>query len=91
MNYDKNSKEIQEENTEKCRGINPADPITIPKFVDRLPIPPVAAEKKCVDEHQVGISNQHRIVAKEAEHKFSCYFLHIFSYFIKNIFIIMVL
>ncbi|MBE6053518.1 MAG: multicopper oxidase family protein [Clostridium sartagoforme] len=74
MAYDKNTKEKVDENIEKCSGIDPSDPITIPKFVDKLAIPSVATEEECTDKHEVGISKQHRIVAKEAEHKFSCYF-----------------
>jgi spore coat protein A, manganese oxidase len=56
-----------------CSVINPSDPFTIPKFVDKLPIPKVAKpinnDNKCEDKE-----NHYKITMEEAEHCFSSYF-----------------
>ena len=71
MSYDKNTKE---EDNNKCIRIDPSDPLTIPKFVDKLPIPIRATEIEHSDKAEYGDSKYYRIIMKEAEHFFSCYF-----------------
>lgn len=76
MVFDKDPlKDIQEEESSKvCIPVNPSDPTTIPKFVDTLPIPIVAKMKEGIDKCGDEISMQYKIVMKESEHSFSCYF-----------------
>lgn len=69
MSYDKESKE---ENSNEYIRIDPSNPATIPKFVDKLAIPFKATEIECSDEYEN--SKKYRIVMKESEHCFSCYF-----------------
>lgn len=68
------SEEEKDKDSNKCIPVNPSDPATIPKFVDRLPIPHVANQTAFIDKHGNNNSMQYRIVMKEAEHFFSCYF-----------------
>ena len=74
MSYCNTSDEGVGQNSNNCTNVNPSDPITIPKFVDALPIPPVATETECTDKCGYEKSSQYRIVMKESKHKFSCYF-----------------
>lgn len=68
------SEEEKNKDSNKCIPVNPSDPVTIPKFVDRLPIPHVANQTMCTDKRGSDNSMQYKIVMKEAEHFFSCYF-----------------
>lgn len=78
MSYDKlpsnDFEEVNEEHSKKCIPVDPSDPTTIPKFIDKLPIPRVADQTKCIDKRGYDNSLQYRIVMKEAEHYFSSYF-----------------
>ena len=74
MSYCNTSDEGVGQNSNNCTNVNPSDPITIPKFVDALPIPPVATETECTDKCGYEKSSQYRIVMKESKHNFSCYF-----------------
>lgn len=68
------SEEEKDNDSKECIPVNPSDSVTIPKFVDRLPIPHVANQTMCTDKRGSDNSMQYKIVMKEAEHFFSCYF-----------------
>ena len=63
-----------EDHSNKCPTVDPSDPNTIPKFVDKLPIPVTAKPTTCIDKKGYEDSFQYRIIMKEAEHYFSSYF-----------------
>ena len=55
----------------KCKPpyIDPSNPDSIPKYIDRLPIPKKAAREICTETYDA-----YRITMKEAFHTFHSYF-----------------
>ena len=63
-----------EDNKEKnsVLMVNPADPNTIPKFIDPLPIPSVAERVNCYDDKSE--EAYYNITMEESKHRFHLYF-----------------
>ena len=57
-----------------CFIVNPSDPFTIPKFIDKLPVPEIAKPIKKDDIKYEDNEKYYKISMKEAEHYFSSYF-----------------
>ncbi|MCR1951608.1 multicopper oxidase [Clostridium sp. DSM 100503] len=70
----KDKVEVKSCNDNICFIVNPSDPFTIPKFIDKLPIMEVA--KPIYDDNNDSKDNEKRyhISMEEAEHYFSSYF-----------------
>lgn len=64
---------IEESKEKKCIPVNPSDPNTIPKFVDKLSLPYVEKSNPEIDEYGEERS-MYRITMKESKHYFSSYF-----------------
>lgn len=82
---EKTSKNELEENAEDkvevkccndniCFIVNPSDPFTIPKFIDKLLIPGTAQPINDVNNEYKDNEKYYHITMKEAEHYFSSYF-----------------
>lgn len=68
--YDDIIKSLKYCNCEEVKSVNPSDVKTIPKFIDRLPIPPVA-RPLCAKED---VGDFYSITMMEGEHRFSSVF-----------------
>lgn len=58
----------------ECPLVNPSDVLTIPKFVDELPIPPVAEPINSEHCNKHDSSEHYKITMREVEHSFSSFF-----------------
>ncbi|MGG7144152.1 multicopper oxidase family protein [Clostridium nigeriense] len=72
--YENEDEDYNEERSNKCNLVDPSDPRTIPKFVDKLPIPVIAKPTQGIDKKGNEESEEYKIIMKEAKHYFSCYF-----------------
>ncbi|VYU58343.1 multicopper oxidase domain-containing protein [Clostridium tertium] len=79
MNKNEISGELSEEINEEVKknhegnSVNPSDPNTIPKFIDKLPVPKV--EKPILGIDESGQERlMYRITMRESQHYFSSYF-----------------